>query len=300
MSLDRRMGRDYFLDAEDASDMSRPIYVPIADSFFESSIMREELPVRFVMLALIRLALRAGANGEVDIDPVMFAKSINLPEEQVEFAIKRLMEPDRSSSSPDEEGRRIVPIDPERPFRGWRLVNWARYKHIVRMANDAARKRYERAKEEKMDVSENVRERPQASENVGTKYEIRNTKNEKRNKRDIDHFENGFFEGFWSVYPRKVGKQQALKAWLHLSSEERQLAVTAVVKLAAEWKDRPPEERHFCPHAATWINGKRWQDEPEPVKAAEPKQAPAFDSESVRKEEVLRELEMERKLREKP
>ncbi|MGZ5380902.1 MAG: hypothetical protein ACXWFQ_03515 [Thermoanaerobaculia bacterium] len=43
----------------------RLIYVPIADSFFESSIMQEELSVRFVMLALIRLALRAGANGVV-------------------------------------------------------------------------------------------------------------------------------------------------------------------------------------------------------------------------------------------
>lgn len=123
--------------------MSREIYVPIADSFFESSIMREELPVRFVMLALIRLALRAGANGVVDIDPQIFALSINLPLPDVEAAIRRLMEPDPASSSEDEDGRRIVPVNPARPFRNWRLVNWPKYQTIVHRANDAARKRDE-------------------------------------------------------------------------------------------------------------------------------------------------------------
>lgn len=100
----------------------RLIYVPIADSFFESSIMQEELAVWFVMLALIRLALRSGANGEVNVDCRTFAASINLPLADVERAIKRLMEPDPASGCPDEEGRRIVPVDPARPFRNWRPV----------------------------------------------------------------------------------------------------------------------------------------------------------------------------------
>jgi hypothetical protein len=179
----------YSLDAEDASTMSRPIYVPIADSFFESSIMREEVTVRFVMLALIRLALRAGANGEVDIDPMMFAMSINLPFPEVEAALKRLMEPDPASSSPGENGCRIVPVDPARPFRNWRLVNWEKYRHVVSLANDAARKRnYRHTAKDNMDVSENIRKRPQASENVGTKYEVRNTKNEEREKREGARF----------------------------------------------------------------------------------------------------------------
>lgn len=165
--------------------MSRPIYIPIADSFFESSIMREEIPVRFVMLALIRLALRAGANGNVDVDPKIFAMSINVPFPTVEAAIRRLMEPDPASSSPDEDGRRIVPVDPERPFRNWRLVNWTRYRHIVHLANDAARKRDDRHnKKDIMDASENVQKRPQPSRNgaTNTKYEIRNTKNEERER----------------------------------------------------------------------------------------------------------------------
>ena len=150
--------------------MSRLIYVPIADSFFESSIMREELPVRFVMLALIRLALRAGANGEVDVDPKMFALQLNLPFDQVESAIARLMQPDPASSSPDEDGRRIVPMDPARPFRNWRLVNWSKYKYIVHLATDAARKREERHREKNTtDTSGTVPEHPPESVNGATK-----------------------------------------------------------------------------------------------------------------------------------
>ena len=119
----------------------RPIYFTVADSFFDSSIMQEELPVRFVMFALIRLAQRSGADGEVDIDMRTFAGSINVPLPDVKRAIKRLMEPDSSSGSPDEQGRRIVPIDPERPMRGWRLVTFQKNRRMVHDANAAARMR---------------------------------------------------------------------------------------------------------------------------------------------------------------
>jgi hypothetical protein len=93
------------------------------------------------MLALIRLALRTGANGVVDVDPRGFAASINIPLPDVERALKRLMEPDPHSGCPDENGRRIVPVNPERPFRGWRLVNWPRYHEMVHDANAAGRMR---------------------------------------------------------------------------------------------------------------------------------------------------------------
>ncbi len=158
----------------DMSDDSRIIYIPIADTFFTSSIMREPIPVRFVMLALIREAMRPGANGIVDVDPVIFAQAINVPYPEFEAALKRLMEPDPASSGPDEDGRRIVPVNPERPMRRWRLVNWGRYKDIVHRAHDAARKREKRAHEKEYstdyeDTSENVQKRPYASENGATK-----------------------------------------------------------------------------------------------------------------------------------
>jgi hypothetical protein len=119
----------------------RPIYFTVADSFFESSIMQEELPVRFVMFALIRLAQRSAAEGIVDVDLRTFAGSINIPPADVERAIKRLMRPDPASGSPDEQGRRIVPVNPERPMRGWRLVTFQKNRRMVHDANAASRMR---------------------------------------------------------------------------------------------------------------------------------------------------------------
>lgn len=168
--------------------MSREIYVPIADAFFESSIMQEEVTTRFVMLALIRLGLRPGARGIVDVDLRTFASSIVLPVADVERAIHRLMEPDPLSSSPDENGRRIVPIDPNRPHRNWRLVNWGRYKGIVHRAHDAARKRQERSHYEEdntdiPDTSTSVQKRPPVSENGATNTNTKtNTKTSTKKK----------------------------------------------------------------------------------------------------------------------
>ena len=212
--------------------MSRLIYVPIADSFFESSIMQEDLTVRFVMLALIRLALRAGANGEVDIDPRMFALSINLPHADVDKAVKRLMEPDPSSSSPDEDGRRLVPVDPERPFRNWRLVNWERYRQIVHKSNDAARKREERQKglsaevlerdaartravchggEGSTDTSENVPVRPRPSVSSATNTKTKT--NTKTNTNTNIKTGGGESEGGSSDAPPAPAPPELLRIW---------------------------------------------------------------------------------------
>ena len=129
----------------------RAIYVPIFDSFFESSIMREDVTTRFVFLAMIRLAWRPRSHGIVDVDPVMFAASLNIPYEDVVKAIKRLMEPDEESGSKREGGRRIVPVDPSRPMRCWRVVNWLEYKHLLTKANDKVRKANERANKAERD-----------------------------------------------------------------------------------------------------------------------------------------------------
>lgn len=270
--------RGYFLDPEDASDMSRPIYVPIADSFFESSIMREDVEVRFVMLALIRLALRAGADGTVDMDPLMFAQSINLPLDKVEAAIRRLMEPDPLSSSPDENGRRIVPVNPDRPFRNWRLVNWQHYRHIVKKANDASRKRKERHdKQDNTDTSENVHKRPRASENVATKDEERKTKDEGRIERV--RFAPPSLEEI-REYASKMGftfDAEAFRAYY----EARGWKLNG--KVMSSWKAA----------CVTWQ--KREPAAPAPSKAAVERES----ADQRRKAEVLAELEQDREERRK-
>jgi hypothetical protein len=69
------------------------------------------------------------------------------------------------------------------------------------------------------------------------------------------------FDPFYEAYPRHVGRQDALKAWLKLNPDADLMPVimTAVERYAAEVRDTEPK---FILHPATWLNGKRWEDEP--------------------------------------
>lgn len=75
---------------------------------------------------------------------------------------------------------------------------------------------------------------------------------------------DGLFERFWTVYPRKVAKQNAEKAWNKLNPDETlaQQIITAVerFRLDPQWTK---DNGQFIPHAATFLNGRRWEDETE-------------------------------------
>lgn len=69
------------------------------------------------------------------------------------------------------------------------------------------------------------------------------------------------FETWWQAWPRKVSKQEALKAYRGARKKlpAARLA-TAAAEHAAAWKsNRRPTDK--IPHAATWLNGERWNDE---------------------------------------
>lgn len=67
------------------------------------------------------------------------------------------------------------------------------------------------------------------------------------------------FERFWSVYPRKIGKQSAKRAFDRVKVPIETL-VTAVErqKCSDQWTQNNGQ---FIPHPATWLNQGRWEDE---------------------------------------
>jgi hypothetical protein len=67
------------------------------------------------------------------------------------------------------------------------------------------------------------------------------------------------FEGFWTVYPRKIGKGAARKAYRHALTRASHAEIFAGAKAFAASKPDP----QFTPHASTWLNADRWLDEPE-------------------------------------
>lgn len=68
------------------------------------------------------------------------------------------------------------------------------------------------------------------------------------------------FEQFWAIYPRRVAKKDAEKMWARLTPDQKWLALQAMPLHVRYWQaaNREPDR---IPHAATWINGERWNDE---------------------------------------
>jgi hypothetical protein len=67
------------------------------------------------------------------------------------------------------------------------------------------------------------------------------------------------FEEFWNAYPRKEGKQKARAAFEKVTvSLDVLLEAIERQKKSTQWSK---ENGQFIPHPATWLNGKRWEDQ---------------------------------------
>lgn len=68
------------------------------------------------------------------------------------------------------------------------------------------------------------------------------------------------FTRFWAIYPRKVGKKEALKAYTKLKPS-RTLIEKMILAISVQSQSRQWQRKEFIPHPATWLNGERWNDD---------------------------------------
>lgn len=102
------------------------------------------------------------------------------------------------------------------------------------------------------------------------------TKTETKTKAETKSEENtpqkpptggGAFEAFWAVYPRKVGKLAAKKAFERVDVPlETLLTALRRQKCSAQWT---AENGRYIPNPATWLNQGRWEDEVRPEQQRE-------------------------------
>lgn len=67
------------------------------------------------------------------------------------------------------------------------------------------------------------------------------------------------FETFWAAYPKKEGKKDAETAWAKVDCPLPVLLAAIEAKRNAE--DWTKAKGQFVPLPATWLSGKRWEDE---------------------------------------
>jgi len=70
------------------------------------------------------------------------------------------------------------------------------------------------------------------------------------------------FERFYEKYPKKKAKEDARKKWNTLKIDEELFAkMIAALELQKECDDWKKNNGQYIPLPATWLNGRRWQDE---------------------------------------
>lgn len=104
------------------------------------------------------------------------------------------------------------------------------------------------------------------------------------------------FVSFWSAYPRKEKKDAAYRAWKKIKAPA---ATLDLILLALSWQaisDKWTKDNgQYIPHAATYLNGGCWKDEPPKPAEPEPDTPTAEDAELAAKRlKRLAELEQYR------
>lgn len=100
------------------------MYVKLFARITESSLMEEEIAVRYTFVMLLALADPCGLVVGTDI---AISRRLNMPTKQFVKCIKALQSADSGSNSKESEGRRLIPSDGE---RGYQIVNYAKYRDL--------------------------------------------------------------------------------------------------------------------------------------------------------------------------
>lgn len=121
---------------------------------------------------------------------------------------------------------------------------------------DASRRKAESGK--KGGEGKQAESKPEANDKQTESKNKDKNKDKKKNK-NKDKCLNADFDLFWDAYPKKKAKQDAEKAFAKITVPVQFLlnAIEAQKK-SEDWQK---DNGRFIPYPATWLNGKRWEDQ---------------------------------------
>jgi hypothetical protein len=262
------------------------MFAKVFAQIFDSSIASNYL-VRLVFEDMLVLA---DSDGVVDMTVDALSRRTNVPLEIVQAGIEELSKPDRESRTPDDEGRRIVPLDSHRSW-GWRIVNYRHYRDI---RNEEGRRDYMRnymrnrrsaEKEDvnpcKPDVSSVNSGKPQLA-NAEAEEEVKSIEPNAnalasgdltvaKTKKLASKHSSGEIDRVYQAYPLKKGAGAARtaigKALDRVKARGESDPTSFLVGRISDWKasrERDAAAGRFVPEFAyptTWFNEERYDDD---------------------------------------
>ena len=119
--------------------------------------------------------------------------------------------------------------------------------------SDTSTDRVKRFRERSRNVTETVSE---TAPDTDTETDTETDKNQKKIPKKRDRSASSAeFENFWLVYPRKINRAVALKAF---EKATRKTEADLIISAVRGYKFADDEQ--FIPHPATWLNQERWID----------------------------------------
>lgn len=271
------------------------MYNKLFSKMLFSSIWVEPYPTRIVWVTFLAAMDEDGVVHLATVKNVAALAQVTVDE--AEQAVAVLESPDPSSSSSEHDGRRI-----ERFPGGWLVLNAKVYRDIA--TRDQARQRTaERVKRHRDrstgnasvtvgngDVTPEKRSSNGSVTVSETETEAETETKNSRSSASDDHALRVGFTLFWEAYPRKVAKQAAWKAFRALRPSGPLLeTLIRAVYIQAESDAWRRDGGKFVPHCATWLRGRRWEDEL--VAPAASAGSSTADAERARTVELLKERE---------
>lgn len=103
------------------------------------------------------------------------------------------------------------------------------------------------------------------------------------------------FDAFYAIYPRKVARDAARRAW---DKATKRASPSEIIAGAVRYRDDPRRQARdieYTAHPATWLNAGRWADEAGPTPGSDlavrgPAPPRGFDAKAQRFAEMAREL----------
>ena len=228
------------------------MFVKVHEQIFNSSIMEEDLEVRYIWFCLLTLA---DCEGFIDMTIAAISRRINLGEPAVNNAIDKFMQPDPSSRTATQEGRRLEKI---RESFGWKIVNYIYYRNL-------------RSEETRRDYMRNyMKGRRDVNKKVNTNVNCKQTvavlaHAEADTEADTDALKRVVqkFDHIWEKYPSRIGKKSALRHYK--SSVKTEKDCLDIHKALENYLSSERVKRGILQNGATWFNNWRdWIDYHEP------------------------------------
>ena len=229
-------------------------FTKLVPEIVQSSLWNESAEIRCVWIAMIATK---DENGYVRGDARTIARVANVSQESTTLALAMFQEPDPSSHTPDNEGRRIIPAP-----GGWIVLNHGIYRVRDDVYREKGRLRVEKFRN-KMEggqgdvtLQETLQKRNHSASASVSASGFSFTK---------EGSEEGISEGFdlfWEAYPKKTGKKAALKAWVNAKDKPAIKEILSAIDLQRGSSQWIKDGGQYIPNPATWINQGRWMDKP--------------------------------------